>query len=336
MLFPNPSLTMVYFEALANSLDAGATEISIEIDVLSFDKPDTLKLTVTDNGEGFTEENFSRFKTLLKPRDKYRKGIGRLVFLNYFDQVEVTSNFDKNQRKFTFKNGFDENSTLQTINKIQRNRTALTFVRFSNKPINAYDDLKPEALKSLIIEQFLPMLDKLKREQKPFKIAISLKTNESNKQHEFFSQDTTITADDLPDLNKVVIKNAGFDLFSEIEIDMHYHIKPTTGKGNNVIAFIIDDRTIPAKLVPPSSFPRDYRCVFLFESDIFHSNSDSSRQKLTLPDGIPEFELERILKREIGKTGMYSLLVTIHIFSNYYLPPTTTTTLKFSSRHASN
>ena len=43
LFFPNPSLTLVYFEALANALDAGATEISIDIDVQAFDKPDTLK-----------------------------------------------------------------------------------------------------------------------------------------------------------------------------------------------------------------------------------------------------------------------------------------------------
>ncbi len=36
------------------------------------------------------------------------------------------------------------------------------------------------------------------------------------------------------------------------------------------------------------------------------------------------------------KAGMYSLSVTIHIFSNYYLLPTTTTTLNFSSGHAPN
>ena len=44
LFFPNPSLTLVYFEALANALDAGATEVSIDIDVQAYDKPDTLKI----------------------------------------------------------------------------------------------------------------------------------------------------------------------------------------------------------------------------------------------------------------------------------------------------
>ena len=66
LFFPNPSLTLVYFEALANALDAGATDVSIDIDVQAFDKPDTLKITVSDNGDGFTDENFERFRKLLR------------------------------------------------------------------------------------------------------------------------------------------------------------------------------------------------------------------------------------------------------------------------------
>ena len=41
--------------------------ISIDIDVQAFDKPETLKITVSDNGDGFTDENFERFRKLLRP-----------------------------------------------------------------------------------------------------------------------------------------------------------------------------------------------------------------------------------------------------------------------------
>ncbi|MEH6473448.1 MAG: ATP-binding protein [Halopseudomonas sp.] len=86
LFFPNPSLTLVYFEALANALDAGASKITLDIDIKSFEKPDTLKITITDNGDGFNDENFGRFRTLLKPRDKYHKGLGRLVFFKLLQQ----------------------------------------------------------------------------------------------------------------------------------------------------------------------------------------------------------------------------------------------------------
>lgn len=152
LFFPNPSLTLVYFEALANALDAGATEVSIDIDVQAFDKPDTLRIAVSDNGDGFTDENFDRFKTLLKPRDKFHKGIGRLVFLNYFDRVEVISVRDKWQRKFIFKKGFDGNAPLQNLEQEQQARTTLTFTGFIGARVKSYGDLKPDALKPLLIE----------------------------------------------------------------------------------------------------------------------------------------------------------------------------------------
>ncbi|MCH1984715.1 ATP-binding protein [Achromobacter xylosoxidans] len=299
LFFPNPSLTLVYFEALANALDAGATEVSIDIDVQAFDKPDTLKITVSDNGDGFTDENFERFRKLLRPRDKFHKGIGRLVFLNYFSRVEVTSARDKWRRNFIFKDGFDGNAPLETLKDEQPAKTSLAFNGFAKDRVKSYDDLKPDALKPLLIEQFLPTLDARKREGTAFKISINLKTNESNTQKEFFPHETTITPDDLPSMTKITIQDDSLDAISAI--DMYYHIESVAGKGSSLTAFSIDGRTIPANLIPPSSFPTGYLCVFLFESEIFHSNADSSRQKLVLPDGIQEARLFRVLRRELGK-----------------------------------
>ena len=299
LFFPNPSLALVYFEALANALDAGATDVSIDIDLQAYDKPDTLKITVTDNGDGFTEENFDRFKTLLKPRDKFHKGIGRLVFLNYFDRVEVVSTRDKWQRKFVFKEGFDGNAPLQEIEQAQDAKTTLTFTGFTGARVKSYDDLKPDAIKPLLIEQFLPTLDARKRDDKAFKISISLKTIESNAQKEFFPHEVAITPDELPSMTKIAIQDDSLDAFSTI--DMHYHVEPVSGKGSLLIAFSIDGRTIPVSLISPSSFPAGYLGVFLFESEMFHSNADSSRQKLVLPEGLPVASLYRVLRREVGK-----------------------------------
>lgn len=299
LFFPNPSLILVYFEALANSLDAGATEVFIDIDVQAFDKPDTLKITVSDNGDGFTDENFERFRKLLRPRDKFHKGIGRLVFLNYFNRVEVTSTRNKWRRSFTFKDGFDGNAPLEILKEEQPAKTVLTFNGFAKDRVKSYDDLKPDALKPILIEQFLPTLDARKRDGNEFRISINLKTNESNAQKEFFPHETVITSNDLPSMTKITIQDDSLDAISAI--DMYYHIDSMAGRGSALTAFSIDGRTIPANLIPPSSFPAGYLCVFLFESEIFHSNADSSRQKLVLPEGIQEARLNRVLRRELGK-----------------------------------
>ena len=299
LFFPNPSLTLVYFEALANALDAGATEISIDIDVQAFDKPDTLKITVSDNGDGFTDENFERFRKLLRPRDKFHKGIGRLVFLNYFSRVDVTSTRSKWRRTFIFKDGFDGNAPIENLNDEQPAKTTLAFNGFAKDRVKSYDDLKPDVLKPLLIEQFLPTLDARKRDGTAFKISINLKTKESNAQKEFFPHEMVITADDLPSMTKITIQDDSLDAFSTI--DMHYHVEPVSGKGSLLVAFSIDGRTIPVNLIPASSFPPGYMGMFLFESEMFHSNADSSRQKLILPEGLQEASLYRVLRREVGK-----------------------------------
>ncbi len=77
-------LIQVLFEALANSLDAGASEVTIRIEIDGFVAADTLRFTITDNGSGFDDGSFDRFCQLLKPRDAGHKGLGRLVYLNYF------------------------------------------------------------------------------------------------------------------------------------------------------------------------------------------------------------------------------------------------------------
>lgn len=46
--FPNPSLIQVLYEALANALDAGATEVTIRIEIDGFTAAETLRLTITD------------------------------------------------------------------------------------------------------------------------------------------------------------------------------------------------------------------------------------------------------------------------------------------------
>lgn len=115
LFFPNPSLALVYYESIANALDAGATNIKISISTQSFSASETLNVKVTDNGTGFTDESFDRFKTLMKPKDGFHKGIGRLVFLNYFSTVDIDSQWDKNRRRFTFKENFNGKSEIEKL-----------------------------------------------------------------------------------------------------------------------------------------------------------------------------------------------------------------------------
>ncbi|WP_053114808.1 ATP-binding protein [Marinobacter sp. CP1] len=286
LFFPNPSLQLVYFEAIHNSLDANATEIDINIDVLSFERVDTLKITISDNGDGFNEDNFNRFKTLLRPRDNLHKGIGRLVFLNYFKKISVLSEWGNSRRSFVFKENFSGESDYDETDVPLDKRTVLVFTEFANERIKSYDNLKPDSLKEQVIDQFLPKFQDLRTQRIPFKIRITLKADEENVKKGFISSQSVITENDLPRFSTVIIEDVEFDAFSKIK--MHYHIERSQGKGRQFTAFDIDGRTVPVKLLSPGAVPAGYDCIFIFESELFHTNSDSSRQKLVLPDGVHE------------------------------------------------
>ena len=299
LFFPNPSLVQVFFEAVANSLDAGASEITIKIEIQGFTSPETLKVSIIDNGVGFTDENFSRFKTLLKRRDEFHKGLGRLVYLNYFDRVEVTSTWGSSRRSFVFKDPIDDAAPIESLPGPQPNRTALVFANFSGDRVRSYDDLKPGALRGRLMAEFLPTLHDRLRNGRDFKITIDLETKEANEQKEFLSSAETITPTDLPELKSVPIKDPMLDAYEGVE--MFYHIKSGMGERSLVTAVSIDGRTIPIKLLQPGAVPPDHSGIFLFSSKLFAGAADTSRQKLVLPDTISEPDLLRVLRREVGK-----------------------------------
>lgn len=299
LFFPNPSLALVYYEAIANALDAGATDIGIEISIQSFTASETLNVKICDNGSGFTDESFDRFKTLMKPKDGFHKGIGRLVFLNYFDNVEIASEWADKRRKFVFKENFDGNASLQGLSgMVTNNKTTLLFTKFSKDKIKSYDDLKPGNLKEKIITHFLPTLNDLRDKKIDFKITIDLETEEGNTQKEFFSGVETITAADLPELKFKELLDDTIDAHSGI--NMYYYVKATTTPANLLTAVSIDGRTIPITLIQSSSIPYGHSVIFIFSSALFGASADNSRQKLLLPDGLPESALYALLRREIG------------------------------------
>jgi hypothetical protein len=82
---------------------------------------------------------------------------------------------------------------------------------------------------------------------------------------------------------------------------MFYQVKSGMGERTVVTAVSIDGRTIPIPLLQPASVPVNHSIIFLFLSKLFEGKTDTSRQKLELPDTISEVELLRLLRREVGK-----------------------------------
>lgn len=297
--FPNPSLVQVLFEALANSLDAGATEVTIRIEIDGFTAAETLRFIITDNGTGFDDASFDRFCRLLKPRDSDHKGLGRLVYLNYFDRVEVDSIWGDRRRTFLFSEAFRGDSQTEALPAPAPQLTKITFKDFTGQRVRAYDDLKPAPLKERIIEHFLPTLITRKLRGEHFLIRLELETDEQQERRDFFSTDETITAEDLPDLKSVSITDPTLDAFEGIE--MLYQVRPGMGQRRILTAASIDGRTIPMNLIQPNSIPADHSVLCLFFSKLFAGTADTARQKLILPESVKEADLRRVLQRELGK-----------------------------------
>ncbi len=99
MFFGNSSLEMVYFEAIANSLDAEATEITIEISAKSAKEVGTLNISILDNGLGFTNDRFKRFCKLFDVDENSHKGLGRRIHPSnpIFFSTHSSCTFARNQ-----------------------------------------------------------------------------------------------------------------------------------------------------------------------------------------------------------------------------------------------
>ncbi len=126
MFFGNSSLEMVYFEAIANALDANATDIFIKISVKALNKHETLKIEISDNGDGFTDDRYKKFSNLFDVDESSHKGLGRLVYLCYFENVTITSYYNNvNKREFDFSDGFEEKKCK--ITSVSKTDSGTTF-----------------------------------------------------------------------------------------------------------------------------------------------------------------------------------------------------------------
>ena len=279
--FSTPSFDLIYSEALANALDANARNISINIDIISYSKPDSLEITIEDDGVGFTEKNFSKFAELLKKSDNSHKGLGRLIYLKYFNQVEIESVFDGNKkRSFVFDNSFNGNSTVESLDSDIKSYSKLTFRTFSNKQLNTYENVKASDIKNNLLKQFLPRLFALKQHGEKFCITIDTDVTESNPDRGFYSDTQTITEKDLPDLQEKEIKDIHLNLFNE-PFKLLYTVAENYS-GTLVTSICVDERAIDIPLLKTEKIPEKISGIFLLQSPYFDSRIDDARQELLL------------------------------------------------------
>ncbi len=292
--YPNPSLEMVYFEAIANAIDANATKIDIGISLDAFNAPETLEIKVTDNGTGFTDENFKKFGTLLEHQDKYHKGLGRLVYLQYFKTVDIKSHFDKKTRTFKFDKKFKKKSTVV---KQESNLSGATlhFKQYYKKNIKTYSYVTPKDLVESVRLRFYPILYNRKSSNKQLEINFNLTVKQQSSKLK--NTRKSLIASNLPELKEMKFDDK-LDLFSDVILS--YQINKNY-KGTSIITAIsVDGRTINLDLLSEDEIPQGYEVFVLFTSKYFDGKASNNREAIDIDKPTLD-KIKRIFRKNIKK-----------------------------------
>lgn len=293
--YPSHSLDLVYHEAVANAMDAGATEILIEIEIDSYTKPNTFALSISDNGCGFTSRNFQKFSKLLDVDASDHKGVGRLVYLHYFKNIRFVSVYNENKkREFVFNADFKGECRETILESNDQTGTKALFEGFTGVKINSYNQLLPEKIKEGLLDSFLPLLFIKKRRGESVRIKIKLTTLEINRDRDFYSKEVVLDMQDVPQLESDEVMLPTINMVYPFNI--YYSIENNKTKPKKLTTKIcVDGRALPLKLFTSDALPSAYQVFIMVMSEALRGNTNASRQSLELSNNITEEELLRAL-----------------------------------------
>lgn len=274
MFFGNSSLEMVFFEAIANALDAEANKISISITAKALNQPESLQIEISDNGKGFTDDRYKKFSKLFDVEESSHKGLGRLVYLCYFDDVKVISYYDTVKlREFEFNEEFNEENFKSSIVSETESGTTFKMTNYTLQRIAKNEYLSTNYLKHRILQEFYSRLYHLKDNGQ--KVEIKIKTDIDNHKKEVL-----LLNSDIPKFKTVKLESSVnlIDTFY-----LHYSIKEVDPTESSLIAAVsVDNRTVKVDIVAEENIPLGYEMVFLLFSDYFNGKVDAARQNLTI------------------------------------------------------
>lgn len=280
MFFSKSSFEMIYFEAIANALDANATQIDIFIKG-SRDKNKQLEmqnlvLQIRDNGVGIDKTRYDKFSKLFNVEEQSHKGLGRLVYLCYFNKIKVESVFGNvNKREFIFSDDFDKKLGNKTITcPDQPNGTTFTMTDFAMEKLHKTEYVSPTYLKNSILEYFYPRLYKEKTQSNNITINITSTIDGTTNIEK-------IATEDIPNF---YVKPIDYPIGLFDSLDLYYSIKEVPVHEARVITGIaVDDRNIPFEVIDPENRPADYEMIFLLVVVSRDGNLvNESRQALNL------------------------------------------------------
>lgn len=280
MFYSKSSFEMVYMEAIANALDAEATEICIFIVAKSKDIAQSLQLTISDNGIGFTEERFKKFSNLFDTEDAAHKGLGRLAYRFYFDKVRVRSWYgDLQYREFDFSDDFDGKSKQQTVSKDSfSSGTELYLTDYIKAKLFTNSMIDVGYLKKKILAHFYLRLFLLKEANKNIVIKI-------NSQIDGKDRESVISTDDIPSFETMPINDEDVGVWFT-DMKLYYFVqKSDNHKPSNVVTAInVEGRTYSQNFITKEFFHSGYDMIFLLISKNFNGMAEPNREHIILSE----------------------------------------------------
>lgn len=277
------------FEAIVNSLEAGATDIMVEFqhdEPMKGVIPKITGFTISDNGEGFTSKNCLAF-TQLWTKNKITlgcKGSGRFTWLSVFDKIDIESDVKCEQKHISipFTKEFDRKSISSKEATVDSNFTKIFFQSVTEKYYTTDKDGKiidKRALANIdqlcndIREYLIVKFFFLKQAKKFFKITLKIDGIER-----------IIDTSSIPDL-KCVDFNIQSELTKEnFKFELYYHFfkdgqnsKRVYYCANHRATKKMDDDTLGFSC----NLPNNDSFIMLLCSKYFDGKDDDSRSDLT-------------------------------------------------------
>lgn len=277
LFYSQSSFDQIYQEAVANALDAGARNITISFEANSLTDVKSFKMSIDDDGVGFTDERFKKFSKLMDVEDEdiKHRGLGRLVYLFYFDKVEVESYFEKTKhRVFSFDEKLNDEAKENAAIEIEDDHPGGSILRFKGYNLSKLykkEFADPKWIKSKLLKKFVVQLFLLKKNGEDFCITIQSKIGN-------YCSEEKITPESIPALiNKTFVSSYSL----EGEMTMYYSVEEN-GNTSVITAMSIDNRSEPVDIFAEGNEPQGYEMFFILYSDSFQGHTDASRQKIEI------------------------------------------------------
>jgi hypothetical protein len=273
-------------EGVTNSIHAGADAITVD---LWFDRQPGLfgddvrnvldKITITDDGEGFTQDNLNYFDEICTGHkdDIGGKGVGRLAFLKYANRVEIRSQLDSELIEFRYTPDFTPDDVQRDASSGRR-ETAITISELKEKINTQVTKLVNAMCDDLRLLLFL-------KKQAGRTIAIRFTHNSEQP----FPDDFTFSGEAIE-----AQKTRSFELQGEA-FDCYLFRDEAPRKG--IVAMLCADELCVEEYQISKRFDI-CRYLISITSDYLNRSSNIERQKLEIPKTVAEADLVSPISRE--------------------------------------